>query len=119
MILFSHRARELTAIVDFQSRDAGTVELATGFGESHIHIVHIDAGGEIGPHVAGFGQLFLCLEGNGWVATADGEHVAISRGQGAYFARGERHSKGSVDGLRALIIQVQDLHLCAAAPNER
>ena len=117
MILFSPESRELTPVVDFQSRDANSAELAGGFGEAHIHIVRIDAGGEIGPHVAGFGQLFICLEGSGWVAAADGKHVSISRGQVAYFARGELHSKGSVDGLRALMIQVHDLHLAAALPN--
>jgi quercetin dioxygenase-like cupin family protein len=118
LILFNAAVRELAPVVDFQSRDAGAAELAFGSGEAHIHIVHIAAGGEIGPHVAGFGQLFLCLEGSGWVAAADGEHVSISRGQFAYFARGERHSKGSVDGLRALIIQTRDLHLCVTAPDE-
>ena len=113
MILFSAVAHALAPIVDFQSRDSRAAELATGSGEAHVHIVHIDAGGEIGPHVAGFGQLFICLEGRGWVAAADGERVAISRGEVAYFARGERHSKGSADGLRALIIQVYELDLCA------
>ena len=113
MILFSPVTRELALIVDFESRESRAAELATGSGEAHIHIVHIAAGGEIGPHIAGFGQIFLCLEGSGWVAGADGEHVSISHGQGAYFARGERHSKGSADGLRALIVQVKDLHLSA------
>jgi quercetin dioxygenase-like cupin family protein len=113
LILFSPFAHELAPVIDFQSQEAGAAELATGSGEAHIHVIHIAAGGEIGPHVAGFGQVFLCLEGSGWVAAADGEHVPIVRGQAAYFARGERHSKGSTDGLRALIIQVHDLHLCA------
>jgi quercetin dioxygenase-like cupin family protein len=112
-------ACELAPVIDFGSRDAGAAELAAGSGDAHIHVVHIAAGGEIGPHVAGFGQLFLCVEGSGWVAAADGDHVSIARGQVAYIARGERHSKDSVDGLRALIIQVQDLHLCAAPPDER
>jgi quercetin dioxygenase-like cupin family protein len=121
VIVFSSTARELAPVIDVQSQDASAAELATGSGEAHIHLVHIAAGGEIAPHVAGFGQLFLCLEGSGWVAGSDGEQVPISRGQVAYFARGERHSKGSVDGLRALIIQVYDLDLCAAPPppNER
>jgi len=118
LILFKLMPRELAPVVDFQSRDAGAAELAAGSGAAHIHIVHIAAGGEIGPHVAGFGQLFLCLEGSGWVAAADDERISISRGQVAYVARGERHSKGSTDGLHALIIQVHDLDLCAPPPNE-
>jgi quercetin dioxygenase-like cupin family protein len=119
MIVFGPFARKLAPVVDFQSRDACAAELATGSGEAHIHVVQIAAGGEIGPHVAGFGQRFLCVEGSGWVAAADDEHVSISRGQVAYIARGERHSKGSADGLRALIVQVQDLNLCAAPPGKR
>ena len=111
MILFSSAARALTPVVDFQSHDTGAAEMATGFGEAHVHIVQIAAGGEIGPHVAGFGQLFVCLEGSGWVAAADGARVPISHGDVAYFSRGERHSKGSAVGLRALIVQVHDLHL--------
>lgn len=112
MILFNSVPRELTAIIDFQSRDSGAAELATGSGEAHIHIVHIAAGGEIGPHVTGFGQLFFCLDGSGWVASADGQRVSISCGQVAYFARGEQHSKGSAEGRRTLIIQVHDLQPC-------
>ena len=115
MNLFSLMPRELASVVDFQSRGASAVELATGSGAAHIHLVHIAAGGEIGPHVAGFGQLFVCLEGSGWVAAADSERISISRGQVAHFARGERHSKGSADGLYALIIQVHDLDLSAPA----
>jgi AraC-like protein len=115
LILFDSAACELTPVVDFESQHAAAAELATGSGEAHVHIVHIAAGGEIGPHVAGFGQLFVCLEGSGWAAAADGNRVSISGGQVAYFARGELHSKGSTDGLRALIVQVHDLDLCSAA----
>lgn len=111
MILLSSVAHALAPVVDFQSRDSHAAELATGSGEAHIHVVHIAAGGEIGPHVAGFGQLFLCLAGSGWVAAADGARVSISQEQVVYFARGELHSKGSAEGLRALIIQVHDLQL--------
>ena len=117
MILFRLLPRELAPVVDFQSWHAGAAELATGSGAAHIHIVHIAAGGEIGPHVAGFDQLFLCFEGTGWVAAADGQRISISRGEVAYFARGERHSKGSTNGLHALMIQVHDLDLCD--PGER
>lgn len=111
MIVLNSVAPELAPVVEFDSRDALAAELANGSGEAHIHVVEIGAGGEIGPHVAGFGQLFLCLDGSGWVAAADGERVAITRGQLAYFERGERHSKGSIQGLRALVIQVHDLRL--------
>lgn len=104
-------ARELQAITEFQSSRAASDELAAGTGEAHVHFVDIAADGEIGPHVAGFGQLFVCLAGEGWVASADGVRVPLCDGQAAFFARGERHSKGSVTGMRALIVQVLDLEL--------
>jgi quercetin dioxygenase-like cupin family protein len=109
LILFSSSGRRLAPIIEFQSRGSAAAEVATGSGEAHVHVVEIAAGGEIGPHVAGFGQLFVCLDGSGWVAAANGERVSISGGEVAYFARGELHSKGSGEGLRALIIQVRDL----------
>ena len=116
MIVFDFDDTRLATIVDFHSHGASAAEMATGTGSAHIHLVQIDAGGEIGPHVAGFGQLFLALDGRGWVSAGDGKRVSIARGQAAYFARGERHAKGSDDGLRALIIQVSDLHLCEPSP---
>jgi quercetin dioxygenase-like cupin family protein len=111
VIVFSLEAAPATPVLDFQSRSAVAAELAAGNGPAHIHLVRIDAGGEIGPHVAGFGQLFVALDGTGWVCGEDGERVSVSPGQVAYFARGERHAKGSDRGLRAMIIQVRDLHL--------
>lgn len=117
MIVFNATTRRLTPIAEFHSHGAESAELATGCGDAHVHIVRIVAGGEIGPHVAGFGQLFVCVEGSGWVAGANDERVPISSGEVAYFPRGERHSKGSAEGLRALIIQVRELELCDEAAN--
>ena len=116
LIILDFTARELQSIADFQSVRAASAELATGSGEAHVHFVEIAAGGEIGPHVAGFGQLFVCLAGEGWVASANNERVPLGSGQAAYFARGERHSKGSETGLHALIVQVRDLELLTHTP---
>jgi quercetin dioxygenase-like cupin family protein len=80
--------------------------------------VYFEAGGVIGPHEAGFGQLFLPLAGSGWVAGADGEHVAIGEGEAAFISRGEVHAKGSETGLTALMVQVRDLNPLRASPGE-
>jgi hypothetical protein len=102
--------RELAQpITLFDSTGAMSVPLGDGVGEAHIYWVHIEAGGCIGAHPAGFGQLFLVVAGSGWVAGADGVRVAVSAGQGAYFERGEYHSKGSEAGLAAIMVQVADL----------
>ena len=74
-----------------------------------MYSVVFEPDGLIGPHVTRFGQLFLPLLGSGWVAGKDGRHVEVSPGTGGYIARGEVHSKGSQEGMMAVMIQVHDL----------
>lgn len=98
-----------TPIAEYASRAAAAQPLADGHGEAHVYAVHIGPGGEIGPHPAGFGQLFLVVAGAGWVSGNDGGRHALGAGQGAFFARGELHAKGSETGLSAVMIQVAEL----------
>ena len=88
---------------------ASSVALADGAGEAHVYAVYFEPGGVIGPHEAGFGQLFVPLSGSGWVAGGDNERVPVGEGEAAFIARGEVHSKGSETGLAALMVQVHDL----------
>ena len=108
MILnFSERRAETIEL--YKSVRASSVRLGDGDGEAHVYCVRFGPGGKIGAHPAGFGQLFLVIEGSGWVSGADGRRVEIFAGQGAYFARGEMHSKGSDVGMTAIMIQVKEL----------
>jgi quercetin dioxygenase-like cupin family protein len=93
----------------YEVKMASSLELAEGEGEAHAYVVYFEPGGEIGPHEAGFGQLFVALSGSGWVAGGEGERVPLAEGQAAFIQRGEIHSKGSETGLTALMIQVRDL----------
>ncbi|MBK6485865.1 MAG: cupin domain-containing protein [Gemmatimonadetes bacterium] len=96
-------------ITEYHSRAARAQLLGDGYGESHFFAVHIAPGGHIGPHPAGFGQLFCAIAGAGWVAGADGVRHELRPGQAAVIARGEPHAKGSDTGLTALMLQVADL----------
>ena len=93
----------------FGSISASSVRLADGSGEVHVYCVYFGPGGSIGEHPTGFGQLFLVMDGSGWVTGADGSRVTLSAGQGAFFENGERHSKGSDHGMTALMVQVSTL----------
>jgi|SRR5262245_2818380 len=95
-------------IVAFQSAGAWTAEVACGRGDAHIHVVKMNAGGTIGPHEAGFCQLFLVMLGTGWLEGKNGR-VELAAGQGAFVSRGEMHSKGASSELTALIVQVSEL----------
>ena len=98
-----------TPITEYASRLASARLLADGSGEGHVYAVHIAAGGEIGPHPAGFGQLFLVVTGSAWVAGADGVRRPVCAGQGAVIVRGEVHAKGSETGCSAVMIQLREL----------
>jgi len=98
-----------TPVTEYASRETKARHLAAGTGEAHVYALHFGAGGEIGPHPAGFGQLLLIVAGVGWVAGGDGVRHAVRAGQGALIARGELHSKGSDTGCSALMIQLAEL----------
>lgn len=59
----------------------------------------------VGAHPTGFCQLFMVVQGTGWVAAEDGVRVELRAGQGAYFEQGEIHSKGSDAGMLAIMVQ--------------
>jgi quercetin dioxygenase-like cupin family protein len=105
------RSQQGVTIDAFNSSGASSIELASGLGPAHVHVVRIDAGGRIGRHAAGFGQLFQVVSGVGWAAGADDARCRLEAGQAAFFARGELHSKGAESDLLAVIVQVEQLAL--------
>jgi quercetin dioxygenase-like cupin family protein len=105
----------LTPIADYSSRGAAASEIAVGSGQAHINLVAFAPGGEIGPHPAGFGQLFVVLEGSGWVAGPDAQRQTLRQGEAAFIERGEVHAKGSGGGMMALMVQITELERVAAA----
>ena len=100
---------DATSIEAFGSVGATSIRVADGNGEAHVYVISFEPGGSIGPHVAGFGQLFVPTTGTGWVAGADGVRVSVSPGEAGFIEKGETHSKGSEVGMTALMIQVSDL----------
>jgi len=116
MKLFDFSPGHGVTILAYESHGAYALQLGEGWGEGHIYCVRIEPGGAIGPHEAGFGQLFPAVAGSGWVSGGDGVPQALSVGQGAFVARGEVHAKGSDTGLTAIMVQLTDL---AATPIAR
>jgi quercetin dioxygenase-like cupin family protein len=96
-------------ITEFQSSGAYSVPIASGSGDMHVYQIYFEPGGRIGPHPAGFDQLFLVVSGSGWIAAENGHQIALASGQGAYIQKGEIHSKGSVQGMVASMIQATSL----------
>lgn len=73
----------------------------------HIHVacMYLEAGGLVGYHPASDYQLFVVMQGEGWVRAGDGERAPLRRGQAAYWSPGEYHAAGTDTGMVALVIE--------------
>lgn len=109
MELIRYGRADARAIAAFGSRRSASAPLVSGSGDAYAYCLYLRPGGIIGPHIAGFAQLFLVVTGRGWVAGRDGQRIALRAGQGALIRRGELHSKGSRAGMTALMFQVTRL----------
>ena len=108
---FDPSAAEPIGARPYEVERAASTEVADGSGEAHAYVIYFEPGGIIGPHEAGFGQIFFAVVGDGWAAGADGERVPLAEGEAAFIHRGEVHSKGSETGMTALMIQIRDLEI--------
>lgn len=99
----------------YASSGARSIELSRGEGTSHAYVVLIEPGGSIGPHPAGFDQLFLTTQGSGWIAGSDGVRHTIDSQNGAFVPKGEVHSKGSEVGMIALMVQADHFTLAGVS----
>jgi len=109
MRIIEFSLRKLEPITQFQSTGAAGAILAIGEGNTRVHYLRFEPAGQIGEHLTGFAQMFLIIQGKGWVMAGDGRRVDLAAGQGAFFERGERHAKGSDTGMTALMVQVDTL----------
>jgi quercetin dioxygenase-like cupin family protein len=65
--------------------------------------------GTIAAHPAAAAQLFLVVEGEGWVRSAPGDAVAIKAGQAAFWQSNESHESGSETGMVVIIVEGPDV----------
>lgn len=99
---------EAAPIERFQSIAASAVHLGRGSGEANAYAVHLRPGGLIGDHEARFGQLFIVIDGEGWVSDEDGR-CAVVKGEAVFIPRGTIHAKGTDSGLTAIMVQMFDM----------
>ena len=72
-----------------------------------VVVIRIGAGGHLGRHPAVCEQLFLVIEGSGWVTGQDGERVPIATGEAAVWTEGEEHESGTDEGMAALVVEAE------------
>jgi quercetin dioxygenase-like cupin family protein len=70
-----------------------------------VDVVRLAPGGVVGRHPTRLWQLFLVVEGSGWVSGADGAPHPVAAGEAALWEPGEEHATGTGGGLLAVVVQ--------------
>ena len=73
--------------------------------EAVVNCAYLDVNGLIGYHQATMPQLFLVVQGEGWVRGESPDKISIKAGQAAYWEEGEWHESGTEMGMTVIIIE--------------
>ena len=85
-------------------------------GEAVVNCAYLEVNGVIGYHQAAVPQLFLVVQGEGWVRGEAPERNPIKAGQAAYWEKGEWHESGTETGMTAIIIEGEKIDLTKLVP---
>lgn len=99
--------REITA---FNSLNVGITPIIKNEGPISVGCMYFDKDSVVGMHPATVPQLFLVIEGDGWVQVEGSEKVPVSKGTAVFWDAGEQHESGSETGMTAIIIESPSLH---------
>lgn len=75
-----------------------------GAEQTRIHVAKYGKDSLLGRHPTKIWQLFMVVEGSGWVSGDDGLHHPISTGEAVLWHPGEEHDSGSETSMSALIL---------------
>lgn len=78
-------------------------------GAFQVGCMYIGTQGVAGYHQATTPQLFLVVEGAGWVRGEGPERHTVSPGQAAFWEAGEWHESGSDFGMTAIVLEGERL----------
>ena len=79
--------------------------LARSEGEARLSCLRLRPGGALGRHPAPIPQLFVVVEGDGWVST-DADEVRVKAGQTVLWEAGEDHeSRAGPQGMTVLVLE--------------
>lgn len=81
-----------------------------------VHCAHLAPQGVIGFHQTTTDQLFLVVQGGGWVRGAEPGRTAIAAGQAAYWIKDEWHESGTDSGMTAILIEGANFDLSRLTP---
>lgn len=76
----------------------------------NIGLITIQQNGIVGRHEAPVPQLFVVVEGEGWVEGEDGQRLLMKRGEAVLWNKGENHTSGTETRLTAIVLESEELN---------
>jgi quercetin dioxygenase-like cupin family protein len=77
---------------------------------AQVILMDFEPGGILGMHPATCDQLFLIVEGEGWVRTSETEKIPLRAGESAFWTKGEEHESGTEKGMKVMIFEGDQLN---------
>lgn len=109
MKFFTFDSKYKRAINQFNSQNVGVTLILREETPMQIGCMHFSKDSVLGMHPATCPQLFLVVDGEGWVKVAGGENIPVQKGTAVFWIEGEEHESGSLSGMTALIIEGRNL----------
>jgi quercetin dioxygenase-like cupin family protein len=103
------------AVTDYGARGVSALSLANGHEAWSATALVCEAGGVLEPHVAGRDQIFLPIEGRGWLEI-DGVRREVEPGSYGVVRAGQLHAKGAITRLVVLVLQSPTIQLGDHSP---
>lgn len=76
-----------------------------------VSCMHVGPQGVLGFHQATIDQLFLVVQGEGWVRGEEDARTPIRPGTAAFWTAGEWHESGSGTGMMAIVVEGKTLEI--------
>lgn len=110
MKMFRFDQQVANPIEAFDSTHVAISRIVRTQGDVAIGCIHLGTKSVLGYHPAVVNQLFLVVDGEGWVrGEGDAERVPIRAGQAAFWVAGEGHESGSEEGMVVMVIEGEGL----------
>ena len=93
--------------------DSANVSIGRGVrmdGKSRVAVFHVEPGGTVGYHPSVGYQLYLVINGEGWVEGPERVPRAIHAGQAVFWVDGEWHASGSNTGMTAVVVEADEMN---------
>ncbi len=109
MQIFRFDAQAGRVIDRFGSINVVLASIAHLTAEAHVRCMHLGPGGLVGRHPAATPQLFLVMQGEGWVCGESSERIPIAAGRAAFWQKNEWHESSTDTGMMAIVIESETL----------